>query len=292
MDERYDNGQIKINFSSKAMKNVFLTGIFLASGIFATVSANISDHKTACLQQKGHAYLCGTYWTYSSDEFWNSSGDRRDAHNEFEKSWYTLYAEYGVTRWDTATLKMGWGRVEESLNGRTFGFEDVEIGWKRQMGKKWDHWVAAEIIAIIPVEKEYKSGVRYGCYGGEINLLFTKGFLIWNKCGNYDLRLGYRGYDDFPADQLRADAVFNLKPFSKLTITLAGFLDYGFNNGKSRDDESFFLYHPNYRLLRSEIQATYNIYKGASVFIGYNQHLWGQNAGTNGGAYGGAQIQF
>ncbi len=252
----------------------------------------ISDHKTAYLQRKGGIYLCGQYTSYESHEFWNKEGKKRDAHNEFEKSLYSLYAEYGLTKWNTLTLKGGWGRIEESLNGRTFGFEDLTVGWRHCLGCKWGHLVSIELDAIIPVEDEYKQGLRYGKIGGECNLLLTKGFAVSDWRGYYDIRLGYLGYDGFPSDQLLGDLVFNLSVFSRLTLTLGGFLEWGLFNGSSRDDASHFLYNPNYRLFRGEIQATFNIYDGASLFIGYDRHFWGENAGTNGSVYGGAQIQF
>lgn len=274
------------------MKAGFAIGIIIAFIVPSTLISIASDHKTACTQQQGHVYLCGTYWTYSSDEFWNSNGKRCEAHNEFEKCEYNLYAEYGLTCRDTISFNSAWARIDESINGRTFGFEDLEIGWKRYLGTKWCHHISAELVGIIPIEAEYKPGLRYGQYGGEFNLLLTKGFELWERCGSYDLRLGYRTYCGFPSDQVRADAVFNIFPFSRLMLSASGHLEYGLFNGSSKDDESLFLLNPKYRLFRGQLQATMCVYKGASVFVGYQRHLWGRNVGTNGGGYGGVQIQF
>lgn len=252
----------------------------------------ISDHKTAFLQRKGGFYAAGIYTSYDSDEFWNREGKKRDAHNDFEKSAYTLYAEYGLTTKDTLLIKGGWARIEESINGRTFGFEDLEIGWRHYLGSKCGHLLSIEVDAIVPVDDGFKPGLRYGKSGGEINLLATKTFDVRNWRGTYDLRLGYLGYLGFPSDQLLADAVLNLNLFSKLTFTLGGFLEWGLFNGSSHENSSHFFYNPNYRLFVGQAQATFNFCKGASLFVGYNRHIWGENVGTGGSIFGGASIQF
>lgn len=274
------------------MKVSFALGVMITFIVPSALSGIAIDHKTACPQKQGHVYLCGTYWTYCSDEFWNSNGKRCEAYNEFEKCEFNFYAEYGITCRDTVTLKSAWARIDESVNGRTFGFEDIEIGWKRYLGTKCSHLISAELVGIIPVETNYKPGLRYGEYGGEFNLLLTKGFKLWEQCGSYDLRLGYRTYCGFPSDQIRADAVFNIFSFSRLTLSASGHLEYGLFNGSSKDDESFFLLNPNYRLFRGQLQATLCVYQGAAIFVGYQRHMWGRNVGTNGGVYSGAQVQF
>lgn len=104
--------------------------------------------------------------------------------------------------------------------------------------------------------------------------------------------IGYRKYEGFPSDQLRAQAMVNFFLFSRLQITGSSHLEYGLFNGSSRTDESLFLLNPNYRLLRSQIDVVLCLYKGASIFVGYHRHLWGRNVGTEGGMYGGTQIQF
>jgi hypothetical protein len=274
------------------MKALFTLWVIAAFIVPSRLIGIASDHKTACPQKKGHTYICAKYETYHSDEFWNSSGKKRDAHNEFEKVEYKFYAEYGLSNRDTFSLNSAWGRVDESVNGRLFGFEELEIGWKHYWGTKWCHYVSTELVGIFPLETEYKPGLRYGEYGGEFNLLLTKGLKFWKRCGSYDLRLGYRAYTGFPSDQIRADATFNLIPMSRVLLSAGGYLEYGLFNGHSKEDESLFDLNPNYRLFRVQVQGAVSVYKGASVFVGCQRHLWGRNVGTKGGYYAGLQIQF
>ena len=248
--------------------------------------------KTACLQHQGHFCLSGSYWGYSSDHFWNSNGNQCNAFNKFSKAECDLYIEYGLTSCDTLWVKDGWARISESVNGRTMGFTDVEIGWKRYLGQKWGAIISGEIVAIVPLESEHKPGLRYGRYGGEFNLLLSKGVFYRNIPARYDFCLGYRAYEGFPSDQIRADAAatFDLSPC--IHLLLAGHLEYGLFNGHSVMNQSFFCFYSNYRLLKGQIELLFSLYKGASLFVGYQRHVWGRNVGTGGSWYGGAQLQF
>lgn len=273
------------------MKTVWTLGVigFIVPSLLIGIAG---EYKTACVQQKGHGYLSATYSSYSSNEFWNHEGTKRDAHNDFEKKSYSLYGEFGLTKRDTISAQGSWARVDESINGRTFGFEDIELGWKHYLGTKWCHHISTELVGIVPIETEHQPGLRYGEFGGEFNLLFTRGLALWKRCGGYDLRLGYRAYTGFPSDQVRADAVFHIFPFSRLKLSAGGFLEYGLFNGHSRHDQSHFLLNSNYRLFKAEVKASLRLYRGASAFVGYNRHLWGRNVGTRGGYFGGVQVQF
>ncbi|HEY4831025.1 MAG TPA: hypothetical protein VIH61_00475 [Waddliaceae bacterium] len=271
-----------------------MVGIFLITLIFFwnSLFGFCGNNKTAWVQQRNHFCLSGSYWNYSSDHFWNANGNQRDAFNKFTKEEYVLYLEYGLTQRDTLWLKDGWARIRESVNGRTLGFADMEIGWKRYLGQKWGAAISGEIVGIIPIESEHKPGLRYGRYGGEFNLLLSKEFSYWKLPGWYDFRLGYRAYEGFPSDQIRADAAATFNLFPCVKLLLAGHLEYGLFNGHSIMNQSFFCLFSNYRLLKGQVELLFSLYKEASLFVGYQRHIWGKNVGTGGLWYGGVQVQF
>lgn len=243
---------------------------------------------SACTQEKYHFYCDAKYSYYNTQHFWNSDGSRKKAHNDFRKMMGVAYIEYGLTDCDTLTANFGWARIDESVNGRVFGFNDVEIGWKHYLFQKGNFYFTSQAILIVPPEKVYKPGLRYGRWGGEIDILATR---IFND-GWTDLKLGYRHYNGFPSDQIRADALFYYQPFSRITLCAGALLEYGVYNGHSKLNQSYILYAPEYRLLKARIEAYWCVYKCASLSIGYEQHLWGRDVGTGGKVYGGAQIQF
>ena len=272
------------------------SAIALASILCFAASENLcglpSETKTACVENCGETAGRGTFWSYSASRFWDSSGRSQSAYNDFEIKEYIFSFAYGLTRCDTLSVRGGWARVEESMNGRVFGFEDCEIGWKHSLGEKWGHLMAVELVGILPVEDTYKPGVRYGEYGAEINLLMSSGFELYNRRGSYDLRAGYRAYAGFPSDQIRADGSVLFMPWPKVMLTASGHLEYGLFTGHSRTDASLFLLNPNYRLLRAQVEATFCLFKRVSPFVGYQRHVWGRNVGTGGGLYGGLQAKF
>jgi len=247
---------------------------------------------TARPQQKGHTYLCLDYQHYNAHTFWNTEGKRCEAYNEFEIFEYNLYAEHGLNCNDTLSFKGAWAKINESINGKTFGFKNLRLGWKHYLGTKRKFLISTELVGIIPVKKTHKPGLCYGQSGSEVNVLLTKDVRLWARIGNCNFKLGYRKYSGFPSDQILMDSVINIFLSPRLLLSAGSFLEYGLFNGKSRNDESFFLLRSNYRLLQGKIQAAIRIYKESYLFIGYHEHFWGRNAGTNGGIYGGAQIQF
>jgi hypothetical protein len=251
-----------------------------------------SEIKHACVLPCGGIYASTTYSSYETDHFWNASGDKRNAFNDCALTEWTLHTAYGLTKRDTLSVRCAWGRVEESLNGRVFGFEDVEIGWKHYIGSMRGFLITTEIIGIIPVANGYKPGLRYGKYGGEINLLASKGFSLCNILGGHDLRIGYRAYQGFPSDQIRADYSLTVRPFKQVTIANSLQLEYGVWNGKQRIDACNFLLNPNYRLLRYRLEGRFQFLRWISLFAGYQYHIWGRNVGTEGGFFGGGSLQF
>jgi hypothetical protein len=265
--------------------------LFLIS-ISLTLPALLMGSKSACVQEKYSFFTSGIYTYYSSEHVWNAKGDRRPAHDDFTLNMGELYFEFGLTACDTISLTAGWARIGETLNGGTHGFNDVVLGWKRQIGEYCCHVVAVELEGIIPIEEKYEPGLCYAEYGAGLNLLASKGFFLGDKYAWYDLRLGYLWYSGFPSDQVLADAAFNYHPCKGLFLQVGAFLEYGLFNGNNRIDRSLFRYNPNYRLLTGRIEATYCFSNGLSIVAGYDRFVWGRNNGTGGQFYAGTQYQF
>jgi hypothetical protein len=256
---------------------------------FAAMGKN---EKNACVQEKYSFFTSGYYTYYTSEHVWNSKGERKPAHDDFTLNMGEIYLEFGLTACDTISAKFGWASIEETLNGRTHGFNDIVVGWKRQIGEFYSHLFAIELDAVIPIETEYEPGLCYGEYGAGIDFLASKGFFLCDKYCWYDLRLGYLWYSGFPSDQILADASFHFHPIEGLFLQIGGYLEYGLFNGKERMDRSLFLYNPEFRLVFGRFEATYVIGKGISIVAGYDQFIWGRNVGTGGKFYAGTQYQF
>ena len=239
---------------------------------------------TVCPLDPWEAQIELTYKQYETEHFWNKTGSRRSAHNDFIKREVEIYGELGITPCDTLTAKASWARAQERLNGRTFGFSDIELGWRRFLWSYASRTFAARALAIIPVETTYIPAIRYGRFGGELDLLM-------NWCC-YDFLVGYRYYDGFPSDQIRAEACMRWEISSRITFVGEANIEWGLFNGDSRPDASLFLFQPNYRLFKVKAEAQFKLCQYISTNVGYFQHVWGENIGTGGGFYGGIDIHF
>lgn len=244
------------------------------------------------VQEQGGFYCSTHYSTYNTSHFWNKNGKKLPSYNDFHKKTYHAYSEYGLTSLDTLGIWGSYSRIEESVNGRTIGFADFEINWRHLWCQYNGHNFATQVIAIVPAESTYKPGLRYGRYGGEISLLYLREFDFYHRGAWCETRLGYRTYDGFPSDQIRADLMVGYQLFSRLEIMAEAFLDFGLFNGDFYVNQNVILYNPNYRLLKLQVEGYLTLTDFAYINVGYFQHVWGENIGTGGGLFAGACLIF
>lgn len=226
------------------------------------------------------------YLTYNTRHFWNKEGKRRPSHNDFRQKEVGLCLEYMPEPDDILAVKVAYDHIEESLEGNSNGFTDVEAIWAHALfpikcGRLW-----SKLTAIIPSGKE-KHSLRYGRFGAELDLIYSG---VYSLCGRdlyYLCGLGYRFYSGFPSDQLRAqvDILYNLR--SNWYIWCKGDLQYGVFNGKRREHFNQILYNANYRLLKLEARLVGYLSDWFYVDAGYFEFVWGENVGTGGGFIGG-----
>lgn len=246
----------------------------------------------ACVLDQWQVSLDVAYEKWDTDEFWNKSGKKRSAANDFEKKEAKALLEFGLTRCDTLSVRSSWARFDESINGRTFGFTDLEIGWKRTLYQKDHHLISGQIVILIPFESDYEPPLRYGRNGAEFNLLYSSGFTFCDHFGYYDGCLGYRWYKGFPSDQIRANFALGYFVCPWLKLVAESKLEYGIFNGDDRPDASLIYLNPNYRLLRIDVLAELCPCSFSSAYVGYFRHVWGRNVGTGGGFVGGANVWY
>lgn len=244
------------------------------------------------VEDKGQFFFSGAYSTYHTNHFWNKNGHKLPSHNNYQEQSAHIYAEYGLTDLDTVGIKGIYSRIEESVNGRTFGFGDFEANWKHLLCKSDTDSVAFQVIFIIPSETTYVPNLRYGEWGGQFSFLYLKNFQVCQREGWFETRIGYRVYHGFPSDQARADINLGYQFFSRFEVIASGCLDYGVFNGHHHVNHNVILYNPNYRLLKAEIQGIYTLSNFASISFGYFEHLWGNNVGAGGGLIGRANLTF
>ncbi len=245
---------------------------------------------TAFLRDKCEKVIQMDYLNYRTKHFWNSSGKRCESFNDFQRNAVLGHVEYGLTSWCTLAADGSYETIHESLNGKTQGFGDVEASLKNYLWCKNGHLFSTEARVIIPVA-ERKTELRYGRWGGQASLLYSKKFQICGLPGWYDTKVGYRFYEGFPSDQVRAKAAVGLCLSDRFTVLTSGELQYGLFNG-STDPQNTILWNSNYRLFTGKVEGFFRVCGRAYLTVGGFRHLWGRNVGTGGGVFGGARIVF
>lgn len=242
------------------------------------------------------AFLSIGYRHYSTKQFWNKQGNKKPSFNRFDLNEYRFYGQYGLTPIDTIGLYGAYDRIQESLNGRSMGWVDFEIDWKHLLWRTCDQQLAMQFIVIIPSNSEFKPALRYGRFGGEGALSYRHLFYIRNRRGWLDLRGGYRTYQGFPSDQLRAQARIGytvyMNGYLKFDLEASSDLEYGVFNGQRHFNQSLIAFASNYRLLKVQVETVIYVCERYAFSLGYDWHAWGVNVGTGGEFFANGSIKF
>lgn len=236
-------------------------------------------------------WITTEYLRYETDHYWNKHGDKHASHNNFQQNEGSLKIEFGLTEYDTLIALSGYASNDETLNGKTQGLEDFELGWRRLLIENGSYTLCAQLTAIIPGGEE-KATLRYGRFGCEPQLLFSRIFDFLGYCTWIDTGVGYRLYAGFPSDQARSHFTLGCCLFPGLLVLARTDLIYGVFNGRKEPSQAFILLNPNFRLLREQLYAVLRIYKGACLTAGCFWHAWGENIGTGGGFNAGVSLDF
>jgi hypothetical protein len=236
-------------------------------------------------------YLDVNYLNYNTSHFWNKKGERKPTYNRFNENQVNACLAYEFNSCDLISTYASYDMIQQSLNGRSCGFSDIEVCWVHDWHRSSLGFFSTQIIGIIPSGKE-KFCLRYGRFGIEGSLLYTIPFQLFKRPGWASASLGYRVYSGFPSDQLRTDFgfLYEIKPW----CLLHGYsrLDYGVFNGKRNEPFNTVLFNPNYRLFKVRIEVLAFLTNSLYLNGGFFQHVWGENVGTGTGWFGGINFAF
>lgn len=243
------------------------------------------------IKSKGEFSSIFEYSTYKTDHFWNKHGKKKAAHNDLKQKDFHLFIEYGLNNKNTIGLYTNFVRNREYLHWTLEGFGDTEICWKRYW-INWKQWeISSRLLGIIP-SGEKKTSVRYGRFGAELDLHVQRNFLLAKRSGWCEFLAGYRYYNGFASDQIKFTAIAGYQLFSRLRLVGSTYLNYGLFNRHERFKGPILTLSPSYRLLKMKFHLVFTVTKHSEVFVGYTQHVWGQNIGTGNGIYTGLWIGF
>lgn len=271
-----------------SIKKLIISFVFFPLVLLEALSEQ-PHHTTAYIGRPNSLNTLISYSNYSTDHFWNSQGKKLPTFNNFQRHSYLLYSEYALNTRNSLSLNGGYSTVTESLNGSSQGIEDIELGWKFLISQNKSSAFTTQVIAIIP-SGDRKSSFRYGQFGGQVGLLYSKFFCLYKQSGWVDLNIAYRFYKGFPSDQMRASLSLGYDLNSKITIIGSGQLDYGLSKNRQKFDVNNITLNPSYKLFKARLECLINLYSHVSLTIGGFQHVWGRDTGTGGGFFVGTWI--
>lgn len=235
--------------------------------------------------------FCLRYNSYKTSHIWNKQSKKIKTWNNFKLLEFQLFGNVYFSKDDCLSLNASYMQIEETLNGNTRGFTDPEATWTHCVYKTKTEMLSTQATAIIP-SGEQKYELRYGRFGGEFGLLFSKILHFINRDFFLDLSTGYRIYTGFPSDQLRGSFIFGSYATHWLYLELRQDVNYGVYNGKSELKCPLVRLNANYRVYRVQLRGVVNLYKNFYLGGGYLRNIWGQNVGTGGGFFAEAWAIF
>lgn len=274
-----------MNYQKKYIASCLYT---LLIGIFLTHS---KAHAGAFVLGEHVFWVSAEYLLYKTDHYWNKQGHKHPSFNRIKENQIDFQVEYGLTSFDTLTAWTAFGYIHETLNGLVKGLKDVEVSWRHLALNRGPHALFAQTTFIIPSGGE-QANLRYGRFGVEAQLFYSRVFDINNCCAWFDSGIGYRFYFGFPSDQIRAHCYIGYHILPRVFLIAELDLDYGVFNGRKEPSQAFILLNSNYRLLQGQLEAVVRVYKHACITAKYFWHLWGENVGTGGGFQAGVSVEF
>lgn len=247
---------------------------FFAFALMSLITILKADDQ-AFYPDRESSFVCLFYSHYDTDQFWDRKGRTQPSYNYFDQSIYRGGLQYRFSLKHVVFAQAGYRWIQEELNGRTLGIEDYEIGWRYAL---YPPLMTAQVIAIFPAGP-HKSSLRYGSFGLELALFFSKEFKFFCHEGFIDCKLGYRAYQGFPSDQMRGHLHLGYWPYRWCYLIAGTQFEYEIGNKKMIFNENNIVFHSHYGLVKAIFIGSVCLYSQASLIIGYSQHLWGYHIG-------------
>lgn len=249
---------------------------------------------SAWVQPKGKAFVAYEYFTYETANYYSISGAILPANDLFNKKESNLYMEYGFTDTETVSAKVLYANINQTVEGRTTGFEDLEFAIRHQIKKTGDHVFSVQALGIVPGGPPNKPILRYAKFAGELTLMYGRSFKIHNHYGFFNTEMGYRIYQGYPSDQIRGLVSGGFDITKRLQLLSALYLEYGIWNGTPINfpNNLNVLQNPNYRLVKWDITVRWRFCDQFSFVFGWYRDIWGRNVGSNGGIHSGIWAEF
>lgn len=258
------------------------------------VLSSASAWAGAWVQPEGTTFVSVKTLVTTTDRFFDKDGDVHQRGGWFTKYEVNPYLEYGLTERDTVSVNILAQRLTDSgTDSSVTGLADLELGWRRRLWHSDTTVISGQLTAFIPTgySLEDSPNLGYDRLGLEPALWVGRGFRLGERNGYLEAQTGLRWYAGYPSEQLRAQVTgsYDFLPWISPFATLE--LHYGLGNGEDRKEGGQTIV-ADYRLLKGIFGATVPLTDRVQLTAAWQQHLWGENTGLDGGAYVGVWLFF
>lgn len=245
-----------------------------------------SAHAGAWTAKRGSMYNKLTYNYYSTDQNFDSAGDKVDFPNggSFTNGNLNYYLEYGITDSLTFSSSVYYQRLkyeqDDASDMKTSGVADIDLALKYNLYSSHRHIVSVQGLVKIPetYDKHDSPPLGSGQYDYEVRLMY--GASLWPEIPGYcNFEIGYRFRAEEPADELKYLLEFGTKIYgdSYWRVKLDGAI--GMGNADSTVDElgnQSTAYDASYG--KVDLALGYKFTERWSVEAGYVKEAFGESA--------------
>lgn len=207
-----------------------VTGALAATVLAAFALLPSSARAGAFTLEPGETKFFATAQLTTGDEYFDRRGKTRP-RGRYSKYDYQLYGEYGALDGLTMFGSSGFQKVKLK-DGATFEREGLgrsELGARVRLFQRDDWIVSAQGSAIIAGAKDSGKLAVVGEADDQADFrgLVAHSFQAFGKPAFVDFGAGYRVRGGDPADEVRVDATFGVRPLDRLLLLAQSFNQVG-----------------------------------------------------------------
>jgi len=241
----------------------------------------------AWMQPDGGGQVITTATYYATDSFFNKHGSRIDQTSRYRKDSLDAYAEYGLSEAYTFGIQPTYDWVSNKgggINASENGLADTPIFLRERIWHDDNNVFSVQELATIPgpYDKHSQAALGYGQSDLELRGLYGhSGDMTIPYLNNLpyftDIEGAYRERFDGPANELRMDLTFGVKPEDGLMLLAQSFSIAGLGNATTN---SFVPPSaPNYDLSKIQLSGVVDVPYGFSLQAGGSVDVYGRNTG-------------
>lgn len=238
-------------------------------------------------KEKGKLILNVSWYDTSSAFDLNGSEHSISNGGRFTKLELNPYVEYGLTDEITVVGNFFLEKLNYSDSFNNFNYSgsgDQELGLR------------FTVFSYEPVLLAVQGNVKFPLYrkGGQLQpgnyqtdlegrILAGSSFMVISKPSFWNLEVGFRHRNGYPADELRTDATLGTSLALRWLVLAQVFSIKGLRNGQNYATSNNPSINPNYDLHKGQISVVFGISDRIRLQGGYFFHFAGVNTGAGNG---------